>query len=82
MIQLALTQEECVILKDVLDNYLSDLRQEISATDLVEFKEILKARKDVIMKELDDMSEIYLSLLLKKLLHSERYSTSGRMAGK
>lgn len=56
MIQLALTQEETVILKDILDNYLSDLRQEISATDLVEFKEILKARKDVIMKVLDALS--------------------------
>jgi len=56
MIQLALTQEESVILKDILDNYLSDLRQEISATDLVEFKEILKARKDVITKVLDALS--------------------------
>ena len=57
MIQLALTQEESVILREVLDNYLSDLRQEISATDLVEFKEILKARKNVIIKVLDTLSE-------------------------
>ena len=57
MIQLQLTDEESVILRDVLDNYLSDLRQEISATDLVEFKDILKARKNVIMKVLDALAE-------------------------
>jgi LPS O-antigen subunit length determinant protein (WzzB/FepE family) len=57
MIQLSLTQEEEVILRDVLNNYLSDLRQEISATDLAEFKDTLKARKDVIMKVLDSLAE-------------------------
>jgi len=57
MIQLALTDEESVILRNVLDSYLSDLRQEISATDLVEFKNTLKARKNVIMKVLDAIPE-------------------------
>lgn len=57
MIQLTLTEDESVILRDVLDNYLSDLRQEISATDLADFKEILKARKNVITKVLDALSE-------------------------
>lgn len=57
MIELALTEEESIILTDILDNYLSDLRQEISATDLVEFKEILKARKSVVTKVLDALSE-------------------------
>ena len=57
MIELALTDEESVILTEILDNYLSDLRQEISATDLVEFKEILKTRKNVIIKVLDALSE-------------------------
>ena len=57
MVEITLTEEESVILRDVLDNYLSDLRQEISATDLVEFKDNLKARKNVIMKVLDALSE-------------------------
>jgi len=57
MVQITLTEEESVILRDVLDNYLSDLRQEISATDLVEFKDNLKARKNVIMKVLDALAE-------------------------
>ena len=57
MVQITLTDKESDILRDVLDNYLSDLRQEISATDLVEFKENLKARKNVIMKVLDALSE-------------------------
>jgi len=57
MIQLALTDEESVILRDVLDSYLSDLRQEISAKDLVEFKDTLKVRKNVIMKVLDALPE-------------------------
>lgn len=55
MIQLTLTQKEGEILHDVLDNYLSDLRQEISATDLVQFKETLKERKAVIIKVLDTL---------------------------
>ena len=57
MIQLTLTQKEAEILNDILENYLSDLRQEISATDLVQFKDTLKERKVVIMKVLNALTE-------------------------
>ena len=57
MIQLTLTEEEAGTLKDILENYLSDLRQEISATDLVQFKDTLKERKTVILKVLEALPE-------------------------
>ena len=57
MIQLDLNKEEQATLKDVLENYLSDLRQEISATDLHDFKEMLKARKEVVTKVLNALAE-------------------------
>ena len=57
MIEISLNDEEAGILRAILDSYLSDLRQEISATDLVQFKETLKARKQVIMKVLDALPE-------------------------
>jgi len=57
MVQLDLNQEEQTTLKDVLENYLSDLRQEISATDLHDFKEMLKARKEVVTKTLNALTE-------------------------
>ena len=57
MVQLDLNQEEQNTLKDVLENYLSDLRQEISATDLHDFKEMLKARKEVVSKVLSALAE-------------------------
>ena len=57
MVQLDLNEEEQKTLKDVLDNYLSDLRQEISATDLHDFKEMLKARKEVVIKVLNALTD-------------------------
>lgn len=57
MTQLDLTKEEQDTLKDVLENYLSDLRQEISATDLHDFKEMLKTRKEVVTKVINALSE-------------------------
>ena len=57
MTQLDLNKEEQATLRDVLENYLSDLRQEISATDLHDFKEMLKARKEVVTKVLNALAE-------------------------
>jgi len=57
MIQIDLNKEEQDTLKDVLENYLSDLRQEISATDLHDFKEMLKIRKEVVTKVLNALTE-------------------------
>jgi len=52
MISLDLTAIECEILADVLDNYLSDLRMEIAATDSMDFRDKLKNRKSVVEKVL------------------------------
>ena len=57
MVELDLNEEEQKTLKDVLDNYLSDLRQEISATDLHDFKEMLKSRKEVVVKVLNALTD-------------------------
>ena len=43
--QLTLTSEEASVLHEVLDNYVSDLRMEISNTDSMDFRERLKDKK-------------------------------------
>ena len=49
--QLILTPEEAEVLHDVLANYVSELRMEISNTDSMDFRERLKA-KEVFLKGL------------------------------
>lgn len=44
MLQLDVNEEEREILVDVLDNYLSELRMEISNTDGQDVREMLKKR--------------------------------------
>ena len=53
MVQLKLTDDERQTLAGVLESYLSDLRMEISDTDSLDFRELLKERKRVIRKVLD-----------------------------
>ncbi|MBW3661166.1 MAG: hypothetical protein KY397_05980 [Gemmatimonadetes bacterium] len=48
-----LTDEEREILRTVLESYLSDLRMEIADTDSMDFREMLKRRKEVLHKVLD-----------------------------
>ena len=50
MIQLDLGDEERQILLEVLETALSDLRMEIADTDSMDFREMLKVRKEVIKK--------------------------------
>lgn len=50
MIHLDLHDDERDILVAVLENYLSDLRMEISNTDRLDFREMLRERKAVIVK--------------------------------
>lgn len=58
MIHLDLTTEEKRILIDVLESTLSDMRMEIADTDSVtDFKEALKAKKEVVTKILDTLRE-------------------------
>jgi hypothetical protein len=57
MIQLDLNQQDIEVLVDALEGYLSDLRMEISATDLQDYREGLKSRKEVLIKVLDELKE-------------------------
>ena len=50
MIHLDLDATEQKILADTLQNYLSDLSYEIADTDRLEFREELKAKRDVLNK--------------------------------
>ena len=56
MIELDLTEEETSILKMVLESYLSDLRMEISHTDRLEFRDMLKERKAVLIKVIETLA--------------------------
>jgi len=50
MIQFDLSEEERRILLEVLESALSDLRMEIADTDSMDFRDMLKGRKEVIKK--------------------------------
>jgi hypothetical protein len=50
MIQLNLSAEEIALLKGILDSCLEDLRVEIHATDNMAYKDMLKERKDILLK--------------------------------
>jgi hypothetical protein len=50
MLQLDLNQEETTILRQVLEDYLSDLRMEIVDTENQDFREMLKRRKNALTK--------------------------------
>jgi hypothetical protein len=47
---LHLDEEEKKILLDLLDTCISDLRQEIAGTDNINYKSMLKQRKQVLIK--------------------------------
>jgi len=48
--QIELDAKEREILKEVLESYLSDLRMEIADTDRMAFRDMLKERKEVLLK--------------------------------
>lgn len=50
---LDLTTHEQEILREMLEQHLSDLRMEIADTERLEFRDGLKERKEVIRKILD-----------------------------
>jgi hypothetical protein len=52
MLQLDLSTKELAILEEVLESYLSDLRMEIANTDSMDFRDMLKERKAVVMAAL------------------------------
>ena len=53
MLQLDVNDDEKTILKEVLESYLSDLRMEIADTDRMEFRDMLKERKAVLIKVIE-----------------------------
>lgn len=55
MVQITLTPEEAIILRDILNHYVSDLRMEIADTDAMDFREKLKNE------------EVFLNRLLRQL---------------
>ena len=56
-IELELDPKEIEILKNVLENYISDLSMEIADTDKMDFRESLKARKNLIVKIIQKLKE-------------------------
>lgn len=48
MVRLELAPEQATVLEEVLDSLLSDLRMEISATDLKPFRDSLKHRAEML----------------------------------
>jgi hypothetical protein len=49
-IEIELTPKEIETFKEVLENFVSDLRMEITDTDKQEYREILKAKKNLIAR--------------------------------
>lgn len=50
MLHVELDEEEIALLKELIDEYLSDLRSEIMATDNLDYKMMLKMRKFLLLK--------------------------------
>lgn len=56
MLQITLTEEEQLTLRDLLQCCLAELRVEIHHTDDMDFKDMLKNRKKVLVKILEELS--------------------------
>lgn len=56
MLQITLTEEEKVTLRDLLQCCLAELRVEIHHTDNMDYKDMLKNRKNVLVKILEELS--------------------------
>jgi hypothetical protein len=50
MVTIALTDEEAVLLGEILEDCLSDLRMEIADTDAMDFREMLKSKKEYLTR--------------------------------
>ena len=55
MLELNLNPDEAKILRDVLEDYLSDLRMEIVDTEDMDFREMLKRKKGVLTKVVESL---------------------------
>jgi hypothetical protein len=57
MVRIELTSQEAEELNSILDDYLSDLRMEIVDTEGHDFRVMLKKRKDLVNRLLDQLKE-------------------------
>jgi acetolactate synthase small subunit len=55
MVRIELTSQEAEELRSILDDYLSDLRMEIVDTEGHDFRVMLKKRKDLVKRFLDQL---------------------------
>lgn len=55
MLELKLTSAEQKVLLDVLNAAISDLGMEIANTDLQDYREVLKTRKQTLLKIVGDL---------------------------
>ena len=56
MLQITLAEEERLTLKELLQCCLAELRVEIHHTDDMDYKDMLKNRKNVLVKILNELS--------------------------
>jgi hypothetical protein len=59
MTEVRLSQEEVLMLHQILDDDLSDLRMEIADTDRAEFREWLKRKKDIIQHVIEELDRTH-----------------------
>jgi hypothetical protein len=56
---LELTAEEALLLKEILQSDLGDLRMEITDTDLQSFREKLRSNEELIKRIIDRLAKMY-----------------------
>lgn len=55
MVQINLTTDEAVVLRKILNHYLSDLRMEVADTDAMNFRDNLKVEEGFITRVLQQL---------------------------
>jgi hypothetical protein len=55
MLQMQLTTEEALMLREILESYLGDLREEVHHTDSFEYREALKRQENTLKKLLQQL---------------------------
>ncbi|HEU4565787.1 MAG TPA: hypothetical protein VFS05_14100 [Gemmatimonadaceae bacterium] len=56
MIQLSLSADDAAMLREMLEDYLSDLRMEVAGTDSKDWREALKRREELLKRLLDELA--------------------------
>lgn len=59
MPNLELTTEEALLLKEILQSDLGDLRMEIADTDLQSFRDKLRSNEELIRRIIDRLAKMY-----------------------